>query len=159
MTTAAVDDERVDYGNAARAHTCDRVSKDVAQIADMLDGPESRRAERARMSSDVDRGSIDALSDPTPLNGSAALARNALLVEFVVEVRAIVDHEYEERNRIRRRGPDRVEPIRKSPSPRIASGNRPGSVSRKASAAPTAMPGPDPMPPPRPSPRKSSGCR
>ena len=69
MTAAAVDDERVDHGNAARPHTCDRVSKDVAQFADMLDGAESRRAARACMSSDVDCGEykLPTIRDVPPL--------------------------------------------------------------------------------------------
>ncbi len=52
-----------------------------------------------------------------------------------------------------------VTPIRKSPSPSIATGSRSLPASRNASAAPTAIPGPEPMPPPPSVPRKSSGWR
>src|SRR6516165_289775 len=47
-------------------------------------------------------------------------------------------------------------PIRKSPSPHTATGNRPEPLS--ANAAPTEIPGPPPTPPPPSPPRKSRGC-
>ena len=65
-------------------------------------------------------GGGDALADPAVLRRPRADARDALLMQLVVEERAVVGHDDQERDLVMRRGPDRGVAIMKSPSPQTA---------------------------------------
>ena len=73
----------------------------------VVDRAEALRALRAANGRDVDIGLGNALADPAVLDRTVAHAGDALLMQFVVEERAVVGNHDEQRNLVMRRGPNR----------------------------------------------------
>src|SRR4051794_1676363 len=98
-------DAHVDDGDRAVFHRGDGLLKHVRQIPDSVHRPECSGALRARHGGEIDVGLGYLLPDPAVLDRAAAHARDALLVQFIVEERAVVGDDDQQRNFIMRRGP------------------------------------------------------
>src|SRR5687768_16270132 len=98
---------RVDDAYLARLHDLDCAAHRVVHRVERLDRAERHSALRARHRRDVDVGFRDPLPDPRVLGRPAARFGDVLLVALVVEVRAIVADDHEQRDAVMRSGPHR----------------------------------------------------
>ena len=84
-----------------------RLAQHRGKIGDGLDRAEAFRALRRSHGGDVDVRLGDSLADPAVLDRAVAHARDALLMQFVIEERAVVGDHEQERDLVVHRGPDR----------------------------------------------------
>src|SRR5712691_9854879 len=110
----------VDDAHCACLHGFDAALDRGLQLRRFRDRPDAFGALRASHHGEVDVRFADALADPAVLDRTRALSCAALLTA--------------------------VAPIKKSPSPMMATGSL--ALPFNANAAPTVMPGPAPTPPP-----------
>src|SRR3954468_9775546 len=100
-------DPYIDNGHLTVLDRRDRLLECRHQIARVNDGVEPDGALRFPQRRAIDVRIRDALADPTVLDRAVADAGDALLVQFVVEERAVVADDDEQRNAVMHRGPDR----------------------------------------------------
>src|ERR1019366_6159107 len=140
----------VDYGRKAVVRDAERSSQFGCQRSRMGDWTEATHPLAAGEHREIRCGVADTGADGPVRARPRPSYRDGVLVQFIVEERAVVgDHDQEWQGAEGRRPPavhNAVAPMRKSPSPRTATASR--CVPCSASAAPTAIPGPEPTPPP-----------
>src|SRR5690242_14810282 len=100
-------DAHVDDGNRAGLDRGNGLRKRGREIGDGGHRTEALRALRARHGCEIDVGLGNALPDPAVLDGTIAHAGDAFLMQFVVEERAIIGDDDEQRNAVMRRCPER----------------------------------------------------
>src|SRR5262249_989145 len=100
-------DPHVDHRHLAGLNRRDRLLEGGDQIAGLADRIEADRALRLAEPGAVDVGIGDALADPAVFRRPVADAGDALLVQLVVEERAIVADDDQQRKAVMPRGPGR----------------------------------------------------
>src|SRR5262252_2974653 len=100
-------DPDIDHRHLARFDRGDRLLEGWNEIAGLHHGIESNRPLRPAEPRTIDVGIGNALADPAGLRWPIAEAGDTLLMQLIVEERTIVADDYQERNAIVHRGPER----------------------------------------------------